>query len=117
MLELLLAAALTPAFAAEPLVAVSTPTAMLPPEPPRRDGKPIESTPALAADLHRTLTFLESGREYYKAFTSATTHTSAENKAFLKFLEAYERELGNAKKELAALKSWLEKNAELSSRE
>lgn len=105
---ILLAAA--PLFAAE--VAVSTP-AIVAPAPVERDGRPIETTPALAADLGKTLSFLEKGRAYYKAFTTAGSHTAAENKAFLKFLEDYERELGHAKKELAILKSWLDKNAEL----
>jgi hypothetical protein len=109
-------------FKAEPLLvddlARSTATksvaiSLLPPAPPERAKHRLSSSVDVSRDLSRTIEFLETGRAYYKAFTAGGSHTPAENKAFVAFLQDYERELGYAKQELDTLRAWYEKKSDL----
>ncbi len=86
---------------------------LLPPRPPERAKHQLQSAVDVARDLSRTIEFLEAGQAYYKAFTSGGSHTPPENKAFVAFLEDYERELGYAKQELDTLKAWYAQKSEL----
>lgn len=104
-------------MAAEPAVQTSTKTALSAPQAPERDGRPIESASELAADLSRSVAFLEKAKAFYADYTKGGTHTKEENKAFLKMLEDYERELGRARKELEALKQWFANKADLAPKE
>ena len=70
----------------------------------------------LARDLAARMDFLERGQAYFQAFTTGGSHTPAENKDFVRFLEDYERELASAKQELAVLNTWFEKKSALKSR-
>ncbi|MBI3551295.1 MAG: hypothetical protein HY077_02150 [Elusimicrobia bacterium] len=96
---------IAPAFAAEP-------AALLPPSPPARGKAAIETMTELTLDMSKTVMFLENGQAYFKAYGKGT-HSPAENKAFVKFLEDYERELNNLKTENETLKTWIEKKSEL----
>ena len=81
--------------------------------PPERRKPSLDSAGDVARDLAFTVDFLERGQAYYQAFTHGGSHTPAENKVFVAFLQDYERELANAKQELAALKTWSDKKSEL----
>lgn len=83
-----------------------------PPAPPKRDKPSLDSASELALDLARAVSFLESGQSYFRAYSKGT-HTPAENKAFVRFLEDYERELAAVKKELDVLREWVEKKSGL----
>lgn len=83
-----------------------------PPKPPERDKKALESASAVAADVARIVAYMESGQAYYKAYARGS-HTTAENKAFVRFAEDYDSELNNLKRELEVLRVWVDKKAEL----
>lgn len=102
MLKLLVLAAL----------AADAPPALLPPAPPAHAQRLMETASDVSKDLAETLAFLEAGQSYYKAYVKGT-HTSEENKAFVKFLLDYERELETAKKEFGLLQDWFKKSSEL----
>lgn len=115
--------AIAPARAAEGLArpaAVSTAAvaaagrkeSLKPPRPPLRAKQALESIAELAADLAQTMAYLEVGRAYLDAYSKGT-HTTEENKAFLGFLQDYERELATATAELDVLQSWLKAKAGL----
>lgn len=98
-----------PAGAAEP-AAISTAAAVAayePPAPPAHAQRELDTAADLSRDLAETVAYLEAGQSYFRAFTQAT-HTPAENKLFVKFLEQYEKELAAAKKEYQVLRDWLE---------
>ena len=85
---------------------------LMPPAPPAHSQRSMETAADVSKDLHETLAFLESGQSYYKAYAKGT-HSSEENKAFVKFLQDYERELETAKKEFALLQTWFKSSSEL----
>ncbi len=85
---------------------------LIPPDPPTNAKKPLETASAVAADVAARLVYLEQGQTYYKAFTK-DSHTTAQNKMFVKFAEDYDHELTVTKQELAILQQWIEKKSEL----
>lgn len=104
--------------AAEPpgvsTAALSAETAhqLIAPRRPPHAQRVLESATDVTRDLLETLTFIEAGQSFYKAYARGT-HTPQENKAFVGFLEDYEREVDTAKKEFAILQSWFEKSSGL----
>jgi hypothetical protein len=101
---------------AQPAVETSTPTpkaSLSAPEPPARDGRPIESAAELAADLSRSVAYLEKAQAFYTDYVKGGSRSKDENKVFLKVLEDYERELGRARKELGALTEWFKNKSDL----
>jgi hypothetical protein len=115
----LLSAALMPLAApclraqAEAPATTATPAASLfPPQTPVREKAALESASDLALDMSKLVIFLEAGQSYYRAYGKGT-HSEAENKAFVKFLEDYQRVLGELKQEEAALRVWIDKKSEL----
>ena len=94
------------------VLAADAPPPLLPPRPPAHAQRVMETATDVSRDLHETLAFLEAGQSYYKAFAKGT-HTAEENKAFVKFLEDYERELETAKKEFALLQAWFKNSSDL----
>lgn len=85
---------------------------LLPPDPPSREKRSLDSAAEVALDLAAVVSFLEHGQSYYRAYAKGT-HSAAENKAFVRFLEDYERELSTARKELETLRLWAEKKSGL----
>jgi hypothetical protein len=133
ILFLLLTAASAPAAELPPLpgmpgssVVVSTPPATVPaaaPEPPKpapllppavpaRPKGTLDTAGEVARDLAVRVEYFENGQAYYRAYTKGS-HTPEENKAFVKFLEDYENELGIAKRTHAILGVWLEKKSSI----
>ncbi|HAM36454.1 MAG TPA: hypothetical protein DEB40_00970 [Elusimicrobia bacterium] len=82
------------------------------PQAPAHAQRTLDNVTDLSRDLAETVAFLETGQSYFRAFTKGS-HNAAENKLFVKFLDAYERELATAKKETAVLREWLEKASAL----
>lgn len=108
-----LALAQEPAAPAPAAPAAESPRALLlPPKPPAHAQRVLESASDVARDMSETFAFLEAGQSYYKAFSKGS-HTVEENKAFVKFLEDYERELETARKEFGLLKSWFANSSDL----
>ena len=104
------------------IVAVSTQTApvppaetkppLLPPKVPARPKGTLDTAGEVARDLAVRVEYFENGQSYYRAYTKGS-HTPEENKAFVKFLEDYEAELGIAKRTHAILGLWLEKRSSI----
>ena len=84
----------------------------IPPTAPAREKKSLDTAAEVALDAAKSLSFLEDGQSYYRAYAKGT-HSSVENKAFVKFLEDYERELATVNKELEVLRLWVEKKSAL----
>jgi hypothetical protein len=112
-----------PFAAAADSVAVSTPAAsapaaetkpapLLPPKVPARPKGTLDSAGEVARDLAARVEYFENGQSYYRAYTKGS-HTPEENKAFVKFLEDYESELGIAKRTHEILGIWLEKKSSI----
>ncbi|MBI3288291.1 MAG: hypothetical protein HYZ74_02095 [Elusimicrobia bacterium] len=105
---------------ATPEVAVSTPSAATPAEKPRgplmppplpaRPKSSLDSAGDVARDLAAAVEYFEAGQSYYRAFTKGS-HTPEENKAFVQFLEDYEKELAIARKTHSLLGAWLERKS------
>ncbi len=89
----------------------SAPTIM-PPPVPKHEQRMVDNASDLARDLADIVFFLEQGQSYFRAFKRGT-HSSEENAAMLKFLEAYEREREIAKKESALLNAWVQQKSDL----
>ncbi|MBI2386099.1 MAG: hypothetical protein HYV14_08815 [Elusimicrobia bacterium] len=103
----------TPTVAAEPAKPVETkPAPLLPPAVPARPTGTLDTAGEVARDLAVRVEYFESGQAYYRAYTKGS-HTPEENKAFVKFLEDYENELGIAKRTHAILGVWLEKKSSI----
>lgn len=85
---------------------------LTPPRRPAHAQRLLESASDVSRDLAETLVFIEAGQSFFKAYARGT-HTPEENKAFVQFLEDYERELATAKKEFAILQTWFEKSSGL----
>ena len=112
----------TPAPAPAPApVAVSTPTApaapavapmpaLFPPAIPARPKGTLDTAGEVARDLAVRVQYFEDGQAYYRAYTKGS-HTPEENKAFVQFLEDYDKELGIAKRVHSILGVWLEKKS------
>jgi len=92
--------------------APTLPPQMLPPDPPMHLNRNLDTAMGLAQDLADTVGFLETGQAYFKAFRKGT-HNPAENEALVRFLEAYERERENAKKEAEILRTWTRERSDL----
>ena len=98
---------------AKSAVAVSTPSAsaqLFPPKPPVRAKDSLNSAGEVARDLAAAVEYFEAGQAYYRAYTKGS-HTPEENKAFVRFLEDYEKELAIARKTHAILGSWIERKS------
>jgi hypothetical protein len=97
--------------AAEPAKAVEEkPAPLLPPRIPARPKGTLDTAGEVARDLAVRVEYFENGQAYYRAYTKGS-HTPEENKAFVKFLEDYENELGIAKRTHAILGVWLDKKS------
>ncbi|MDE2290658.1 MAG: hypothetical protein KGL53_01140, partial [Elusimicrobia bacterium] len=77
-----------------------------PPPTPAHAQRSLDSPTALARDLAEVVAFLDAGQTYFRAYQKGD-HSVAENQKFLAFLQDYEREYAVAKKESAALRSWV----------
>ncbi len=97
-----------PAAAPEP----PKPAPLLPPAVPARPKGTLDTAGEVARDLAVRVEYFENGQSYYRAYTKGS-HTPEENKAFVKFLEDYENELGIAKRTHAILGVWLEKKSSI----
>jgi hypothetical protein len=86
--------------------------ALLPPKVPARPKGTLDTAGEVARDLAARVQYFEDGQAYYRAYTKGS-HTPEENKAFVKFLEDYENELGIAKRTYAILGVWLEKKSSI----
>ncbi|TPW21989.1 MAG: hypothetical protein FD126_131 [Elusimicrobia bacterium] len=82
------------------------PRVLTPPAFPAHARKSLDSPSELARDFAEVVTFLEQGQSYFRAYQKGS-HTPEENKQFLAFLEAYERESAVARKEADALRKWV----------
>lgn len=105
--------AAAPAIAAEPPKPVEAkPAPLLPPAVPARPKGTLDTAGEVARDLAVRVEYFENGQAYYRAYTKGS-HSPEENKAFVKFLEDYENELGIAKRTHAILGVWLEKKSSI----
>src|SRR5688572_4409520 len=75
---------------------------LLPPKFPARPKGTLDPAGEVARDLSVRVEYFEHGQSYYRAYTKGS-HSPEENKAFVKFLEDYENELGIAKRTHAIL--------------
>ena len=91
---------------------VETKPPLLPPKVPARPKGTLDTAGEVARDLAVRVEYFENGQSYYRAYTKGS-HTPEENKAFVKFLEDYEAELGIAKRTHAILGLWLEKRSSI----
>ena len=101
--------AAVPAPAAAP-APVAAPVVLLPPKVPTRPKGTLDTAGEVARDLAVRVQYFEDGQSYYRAYTKGS-HSPEENKAFVKFLEEYENELGIAKRVHTILGIWLEKKS------
>lgn len=92
--------------------AETKPAPLLPPAVPARPKGTLDTAGEVARDLAARVQYFEDGQAYYRAYTKGS-HTPEENKAFVKFLEDYENELGIAKRTYAILGVWLEKKSSI----
>lgn len=103
----------TPVVTVESPKPVETkPAPLLPPAPPARPKGTLDTAGEVARDLAVRVEYFENGQAYYRAYTKGS-HTPEENKAFVKFLEDYENELGIAKRTHAILGVWLDKKSSI----
>jgi hypothetical protein len=86
--------------------------AWTPPKPPAHAQRSLETASDLARDLQEVASYLEAGQSYYRAYRKGT-HTVEDNKAFLQFLESYEKEQSIARKETDALRKWAHEGTSL----
>jgi hypothetical protein len=101
----------TPTVTVESLKPVETkPALLLPPKIPARPKGTLDTAGEVARDLAVRVEYFENGQSYYRAYTKGS-HSPEENKAFVKFLEDYENELGIAKRTHAILGVWLDKKS------
>ena len=100
----------TPAIAAPAANASVIAAPLLPPKIPARPKGTLDTAGEVARDLAVRVEYFENGQSYYRAYTKGS-HTPEENKAFVKFLEDYENELGIAKRTHSILGVWLEKKS------
>jgi len=82
------------------------------PKQPAHARRSLDTASELARDLQEVVAYLEAGQSYYRAYQKGT-HTVEENKAFLEFLEVYEKEQSIARKEADALRKWVSENTSL----
>ncbi len=111
------AAAPEPAPAPAPAVVeapkpAETKPALLPPKVPARPKGTLDTAGEVARDLAVRVEYFENGQSYYRAYTKGS-HSPEENKAFVKFLEDYENELGIARRTHTILGLWLEKKSSI----
>lgn len=104
--------AVAPPASAETKPAETKPAPLLPPKVPERPKGTLDTAGEVARDLAVRVQYFEDGQSYYRAYTKGS-HTPEENKAFVKFLEDYENELGIAKRTYAILGVWLEKKSSI----
>lgn len=97
---------------APPAPAETKPAPLLPPAVPARPKGTLDTAGEVARDLAARVQYFEDGQAYYRAYTKGS-HTPEENKAFVRFLEDYENELGIAKRTYAILGVWLEKKSSI----
>jgi hypothetical protein len=85
---------------------------LMPPKVPARPKGTLETAGEVARDLAIRVEYFEHGQSYYRAYTKGF-HGPEENKAFVKFLEDYENELGIARRTHAILGLWLDKKSSI----
>jgi hypothetical protein len=85
---------------------------LTPPALPDREKNELTSASGVALDMAKSIAFMEQGQAYYKAYAKGS-HNAAENKAFVRFAEDYDRELNNVRKELDVLRIWVDKKSDL----
>lgn len=102
MIACALAFLLTPVFAAE----------VVAPTPPHRGELRLDRASDVALDASQTLLFLEQGQRYFSDYPKEK-RSEEENRAYMKFLEDYQRELDTFRGELEVLRLWNEKKAAL----
>jgi len=105
-------AAPAPAAVVAPKPAEAKSAQLLPPKVPARPKGTLDMAGEVARDLAVRVEYFENGQAYYRAYTKGS-HTPEENKAFVKFLEDYENELGIARRTHAILGQWLEKKSSI----
>jgi hypothetical protein len=93
-----------------PVAEAPKPAPLMPPRIPERPKGTLDTAGEVARDLAIRVEYFENGQAYYRAYTKGS-HTPEENKAFVKFLEDYENELGIAKRVHAILGVWLDKKS------
>lgn len=96
----------TPAPSYTPTPEPEAPRVLMPPATPAHARKNLDSPAELARDYAEVITFLEQGQAYFRAYQKGS-HTPEENKQFMAFLEAFEREQVVARKEGEALRKWV----------
>ena len=101
-----------PAAVESPKPVEAKPAPLLPPKIPARPKGTLATAGEVARDLAVRVEYFENGQAYYRAYTKGS-HTPEENKAFVRFLEDYENELGIAKRTHAILGVWLEKKSSI----
>lgn len=82
------------------------PAALTPPVPPAHARRNLDSPSDLVKDFAEVVAYLDAGQAFFRAYQKGT-HSVEDNKRFLAFLEAYEREYAVAKKESLALRTWV----------
>lgn len=102
----------TPAPSYAPAAEPEAPRILTPPASPAHARKNLDSPSELARDYAEVVTFLEQGQAYFRAYQKGS-HTPEENKLFMAFLEAFEREQVVARKEGEALRKWVLEQSEL----
>jgi len=96
----------TPTASYAPPAVPEEPRVLTPPALPAHARKSLDSPSELARDFAEVVAFLEQGQAYFRAYQKGS-HTPEENKQFLAFLEAFEREQAVARKEADALRKWV----------
>ncbi|MBI5596079.1 MAG: hypothetical protein HY928_08335 [Elusimicrobia bacterium] len=91
---------------AVPPEAPAQPAGLVSPAPPAHARRSLDSPSDLVKDFAEVVSYLDAGQAYFRAYQKGT-HTVEDNKRFLAFLEAYEREYAVAKKESLALRTWV----------
>lgn len=82
------------------------PAVLTPPAVPAHARRNLDSPSDLVKDFAEVVAYLDAGQAYFRAYQKGT-HSVEDNKRFLAFLEAYEREYAVAKKESLALRTWV----------
>ncbi len=106
------APAAAPVPAPAPVVEAPKPALLMPPKVPARPKGTLDSAGEVARDLAVRVEYFENGQSYYRAYTKGS-HSPEENKAFVQFLEDYEKELGIAKRTHTILGIWLDKKSSI----
>lgn len=103
-----------PGASAVPAVAPALPRVIMPPGVPAHARRSLDSPTELVRDFAEVVAYLDAGQAYFRAYQKGS-HSVEENRQFLGFLEAYEKEYAMARKEAEALKKWVIERGSLDS--